>query len=198
MPTCGTADDLGYCMERFHAPGCGSAASPDITEALRPQLEQLVMRPYLGEDGQPWLDQEYGSPMTLTDHLEAASGIRLGDVGLFETGRSRREVAQVQRPQVFGDPDDPDAMPLDIPADTARTAAALAAQSGIATSASHQAQQAAWKAQHARQAARLGSPRHADYAADLSNPVPQGTGPVAFGDEPWNGSLQTYTRAGAA
>ena len=46
----------------------------------------------------------------------------------------------MQRPLTFGDPDDPDAMPLDIPAATARTAAALASQSGIQTSADHQAQ----------------------------------------------------------
>ena len=104
----------------------------------------------------------------------------------------------MQRPLTFGDPDDPDAMPLDIPAATARTAAALASQSGIQTSADHQAQRAAWHDEHARQAARIRPPRHADYRADLSNPAPRETGLAAFGDEPWNGSLQTYTRAGAA
>jgi len=132
-----------------------------------------------------------------TDHVEAATGIRLGDVSLLETGRARREVAAVQRPQVFGDPDDPDAMPLPFPAATARTAAALAAQAGIGTAASHQAQQAAWRREHDLQTARLGRPRHLDYA-EFSNPAPRETGLVQFGDPPLFGSLQVYSRAGAA
>jgi hypothetical protein len=195
-PTCGVADDLGYCMERFHSPGCGSAATPDITEALRPELEMRAMRPHLGEDGQPWLDRQFGAPMTLTDHIEAASGIRLGDVSPFETGRTRREVAAVQRPQVFGDPDDPDAMPLPVAASTARTAAALAAQGGIATTADHAEQRAAWRREHDRQAARYRPPRHADYA-ESSNPMHRETGLAQFGDEPWNGSLPVYSRGAA-
>ena len=57
METCGTADDLGYCMERFHAPGCGSAATPDIVEGLREQMELTAMRPWAGEDGLVWTDR---------------------------------------------------------------------------------------------------------------------------------------------
>jgi len=190
----GLTDDLGYSIERY--PQVGSA-TPDIVEALRPQLEMIAHRPFLGEDGQVWFDQQFGSPMTLLDHIEAASGIRLGDASLFETGRTRREVAAVQRPQVFGDPDDPDNMPLGIPAGTARTAAALAAQAGIATTASHQEQQAAAVREHDRQAARYRGPRHPDYRADLSNPAPRETGLAAFGDAPWNGSLPVYTRGAA-
>ena len=112
-PTCGPADDLGYCMERYPRPRLRPAATPDITEALRPELEQLAHRPYLGEDGEPWLDRQFGSPMTLTDHLGGRQ--RHPAWAMSPSSRpaaTRREVAQVQRPQVFGDPDDPDAMPL--------------------------------------------------------------------------------------
>ena len=156
--TCGVADDLGYCMERFHAPGCGSLADPEAAGALRPVMERTAHRPYMDESGQVWYDQQFGSAMSLVDHVEASTGIRLGDVSPFETGRARREVAQVQRPQVFGDPDDPDGMPLGIPASTARTAAALAAQGGIQTTAGHREQQAAWRREHDRQAARYRPP----------------------------------------
>lgn len=133
--------------------------------------------------------------MSLTDHLEAMTGIRQGDVGLFETGRTRREVAQVQRPYVLGDPDDPDAIPADIPAHTARLAAALAAQGGIETSADHRAQRAARRDEHDRQAARIRPPRHADYA-EHAVPHRQGIELANVGDEPWNGSLPVYA-AGA-
>ena len=196
--TCGVSDDLGYCMERFHAPGCGSAATPDITEALRPELEMRAHRPHLAEDGEPWIDARFGSPMTLTDHIEAATGVRLGDASLWESHRGqRRELVTPARPQVFGDPDDPDGMPLGVPAATARTAAALAAQGGIETTADHAGQRAAWRREHDRQAARHRPPRHPDYAADLSNPMPRERGLARFGDEPWNGSLPVYSRGAA-
>lgn len=150
-------------------------------------------RPHLGEDGMPWLDQEYGSPMTLTDHIEAATGVRLGDASLWEAHRGqRRPLAQPQRPAAFGDPD---AIPLPFPAHTAVTAAALAAQAGITTPADAAAQRAAWVAENARQTARLRPPRHPDYA-EFSNPARRDTGLAAFGEPPWNGSLQAYS-AGA-
>jgi hypothetical protein len=140
-----------------HAIGCGSAATPDVVEAVRPQLEMMAMRPHLGPDGQPWLDQEYGAPMTLTGHIEALTGVRLGDASLLESHRGqRRPLAQPQRPQVFGDPDDPDAAPQPFPADTARSAAALLGQAGIRTAADAARQRAAWVAEHARQTARIG------------------------------------------
>jgi hypothetical protein len=172
---------------------------PDITEALRGQLEMTALRPLLAEDGQPWLDARFGSPMSATDHIEALSGVRLGDASLFESHRGhRRELVSQARQQVFGDPDDPDAIPLPFPAQTARTVAALAAlaaQAGIQTTASHQAQQAAWAAQHARQAARYKPPRHLDYQ-DHASPARRAVELANFGDEPWNGSLPVYA-AGA-
>jgi hypothetical protein len=196
--TCGSADEYGYCRERFHAAGCGSAATPDVVEVLRPAMADLAQRPLLDADGNPWIDARFGSPMTATDFVESATGIRLGDASLWEAHRGqRRELVSPARPQVFGDPDDPDAMPLAVPAGTARTAALLAAQSGIQTTADHQAQHAAAVREHQRQAARIKPPRHADYA-EFSNPVHRGSGPVPFGDAPWNGSLQVLTLAGSA
>src|SRR5260370_1158453 len=112
-------------------------------------------------------------------------------------GGTRGEVAQVHRPQVFGDPDDPAAMPLPVAASTARTAAALAAQSGIQTTADAARQHAAAVREHDRQAARYRGPRHPDYRTDLSNPAPRETRLAQFGDEPWNGSLPVYTRSAA-
>ena len=92
MATCrdGSADEFGYCRNMHHEAGCGSAATPDIVEQLKPQLERFAHRPYLGEDGQVWYDRQFGSPMSLVDHVEALTGIRQGDVGLFETGKARR------------------------------------------------------------------------------------------------------------
>jgi hypothetical protein len=203
MPTCGSSDEYGYCRERYHAPGCGSTAGPDIVENLRPQLERIALQPHLGDDGRVWHDRQFGSPMTLTDHIEASTGIRLGDKSLWERDLrdargNRREVAQVQRPQVFGDPDDADALPLPVAASTARTAEALARQAGLPTSASHQEQHAAAVREHDRQAARYRGPRHMDYRTDLSNPAPRDTGLTQFGDAPWNGSLPVYSLAGTA
>src|SRR5689334_13724514 len=123
----------------------------------------IAVRPHLDEDGLPWIDQEFGAPMTLTDHIEALTGQRLGDASLWEAHRGqRRELASPARPQVYGDPDDPDAIPLPFPASTAATVAALAAQAGIQTTADVREQQAAWRREHDRQAARLRGPRHAD------------------------------------
>jgi hypothetical protein len=197
MPTCGPAGDFGYCMNRHHDPSCGSTADTFVAESLRPQMADLAHRPHLDEDGLPWIDAEFGSMMTLTDHVEAMTGIRLGDADPYAV-RPRRELIAAARTQVWGDPDDPDSVPMPFSADTAATAAALAAQSGISTYASTAPQRDAYRAEHARQAARLGTPRHADFRADLSNPVTRERGLAAFGDEPWNGSLQTYSRAGAA
>jgi hypothetical protein len=191
MATCGTADDLGYCRERFHQPGCGSAATPDITEALRPELELAAMRPFAGANGRAWLDQQYGSPMSLTDHIEAATGQRLADASLWESHRGhRRELASPARPATLGDPDNPDAISQAIPAATARTAAAMAAQAGIGTPADARAQRAAFARERARQQARYKPPQHTDYR-DFSNPVRPAAGPVQVGDT-WNGSLPVY------
>jgi hypothetical protein len=94
-------------------------------------MEQIAVRPHLDADGRAWQDRQFGAPMTLTDHVEASTGVRLGDVSQFETGRSRRELVSPRRPARFGDPDaDPeDETWHHLPAATARTAEALASVS---------------------------------------------------------------------
>ncbi len=196
METCGPAPD-GYCMNVTHELGCGSSGDPAAVEDLRPAMERIAHRPYADADGRVWADAEFGAPMSLLDHVEASLGIRLGDKSLFETGRARREVAQVSRQQVWGDPDTPGSgKPFS--ASTRRIAQALADSSKgmLATSADVARQQAADKAQHARLAARIGKPRHQDYAVGLSNPVHQATELAQF-EGGMLGNLPSYSRAGS-
>ncbi len=78
--------------------------TPDVTEALRPELELTALRPYLDADGRAWLDQRFGSPMSLTDHVEAATGVGLGDASLWESHRGhRREQGAAGGLRVSGD-----------------------------------------------------------------------------------------------
>jgi hypothetical protein len=52
-PTCGPADEYGYCRERYHAVGCGSTADTFVAKQLRPQMADLAQRPHLDEHGLP-------------------------------------------------------------------------------------------------------------------------------------------------
>jgi hypothetical protein len=193
METYGLVDDLGYSIDRYPALGYGPA-TPDIVEAVQPKLADKALEPWADANGRGFYDQ-YGIEMCLTDHIEAATGVRLADADPYSV-RPRRELASAQRPYVHGDPDDPGSGEY-FPASTVATVRALAAQAGIQTGERHQAQLAAYRAEHDRQTARLRPPRHADYA-EFSNPPAPGAGGLAqFGDEPWNGSLPVFT-AGAA
>jgi len=194
METCGPAPD-GYCMNRTHEIGCGSSGDPDAAEGLRPAMERIAHRPYADADGRVWADAEFGAPMSLVDHVEASLGVRLADKSLFETGRSKRQVAQVARPAVYGDPDTPGSGQR-FSAATMATAQRLAdASKGmLSTSADVSRQQAAYKVQHTRLANRIGKPRHADYA-ELSNPAPRDTRLVPF-EGSVLGSLPVYASAG--
>jgi hypothetical protein len=195
MATCDVADEFGFCRATTHQLGCGSSAASDVTLAVQSQMRQMAVRPYADADGKIWADQEFGAPMTLMSLVEASTGQRLGDKDLFESGRPRRGTAAVQRPYVHGDPDEP-GTGQPFPADTVAKVRALAAQRGIATSESHQAQRDAWKAQHGKLQARIGRPRSADYA-ELSNPVHRETGLAQVGST-WNGSQPVYAATGAA
>jgi hypothetical protein len=195
MATCGPAPD-GYCMNRTHEIGCGSSGDPAATEALRPAMKQIAQRPYADANGRIWADAESGAPMSLLDHAEASLGIRLGDKSLFESGRSKREVVQARRTPVYGDPDTGSGQPF--AASTMRTAQALAdASKGyLSTSADVARQRDAWKQQHQRLQARIGTPRHQDYAVGLSNSsAPRDTRLVPF-EGSTLGSLVPYASAG--
>lgn len=192
--TCGPATPEGYCMNMFHEGGCGSAATPDIIEGLRADgvFERKAMSPVTDSRGLEWRDAQYGSPMTMTDHIEALTGQRLGDADPYSV-RPRRELVSPARPAVYGDPDDPHAAPGGIPGSTAATAAALARQIGVRTAADTRADREAAVRQHDRWLSKMGPPRHADYR-EFSNPVHKERELVQVND-PWNGSLPAYTLA---
>lgn len=161
QPNCGLSDDLGYCTERFHQPGCGSAASPDIALGLITEgvYQSRALSPFPDSRGLVWRDQQFGSPMTLTDHVETATGQRQADVNPFSPGR--RNLITAQRPLVFGDTDDPDAIPAGVPASTRRTVDQLAASLGARD---HLADREAARRERDRMLARMRPARHPDYA----------------------------------
>ena len=196
MGTCGPADDMGYCRERFHAPGCGSAATPDVIEGLRADgvFQRKAMSPLADARGLVWRDQQHDSPMTATNHIEAASGVRLGDASPDAPG-PHRELIQPARPPVFSDVGDPDDLGHGVPSSTRATVAAALAGSGIRTHADAQAQHAAFRAERERQAARYRPPRHMDYQEHAS-PARKAVELSQIG-KPWNGSLPQYSASGA-
>jgi hypothetical protein len=68
-PTCGAADDVALCLNRYHDPGCDGAPGPEITEALQPVMRAVAAQPLLDARGQAW-------ETTLSGWLEAATGAR--------------------------------------------------------------------------------------------------------------------------
>jgi hypothetical protein len=126
-PACGSVDDLGYCRETAHDVDCGSIASTEIGETLRDSgaYARLASQPWADQHGRTWADQ-FGRPVTLTGHVEAATGERLGHGVQFETGAGRPDVVSPQRQARFGDPSaDPGEDPGGgVPPETAAVAAA--------------------------------------------------------------------------
>jgi hypothetical protein len=108
QPNCSGSDDLGYCRGPFHDPSCGSIATTEIGEAMRDSgaYRRLASQPFTDSQGRTWQDQR-GDPVTLTGHVEAASGERLGGGAAFETGYGKRGLISPQRQARFGDYDDP-------------------------------------------------------------------------------------------
>jgi len=195
LGTCDVADDLGFCRATTHQPGCGSAIGPEIVETVQDHLRDRALQGFADSTGRFWRDQ-YGSPATMTDFIEAGSGIRLADADPY-SARPRRELARIERPVVYGDPDTPGSG-RPFPAATMRTAQRLADASRgmLSTSADVARQRDAWAAQHGRLKARIGSPRHADFrGAELSNPVHRDTRLVPF-ENSILGSLTPYASAG--
>jgi hypothetical protein len=193
---CGATDELtGLCLERYHSASCGSLVTPDVIESLRPAMQ--AAQPVLDADGMVHRDAATGSAMTWTDMAEWNTGVRLADKSLFESGRAKREVVAPQRSIRFGDPDSPadEEAWAPVSADTKRTAARLAAQAGLPTSAGARAQQAAWKQQHQHLQARIGKPGSPDYAEHTA-PARQAIELAQF-EGGMLGSLPSYSRAGA-
>jgi hypothetical protein len=93
-PICGAPDPVGRCAEPYHQHGCSSLATPDIGGDLRDSgaYARITSSPWLDADGRAWVDQ-YGSPMELAGHVEAATGVRAGQPGWLD----RAELGIVDR-----------------------------------------------------------------------------------------------------
>jgi hypothetical protein len=161
-PNCGVADAYGRCSEPFHAVGCGSIADPSVAQELQAAgaYRRISGRPALDADGQVWRSQ-WDTDLDLPSLLEGMTGVRMAGSpsGLFESGEGQRELLTARRVMRFGNPDDPDAIDGAMPAATRRTAAALAAQAGIASRAAEAREQ--YKAERERRIAAL-NPRYTD------------------------------------
>jgi hypothetical protein len=131
--------------------------------------------------------------MTMKDHMEELTGVRLGDASPFDPN-PRRDLVRAARPLVIGDPSDPDATGHGIPRSAAATAAAWARQAKIPTPADARAQQAAHRAEYDRQMSRYRPPRHPDYAV----PAARQRQPVQLRQvsDSWNGSVPAYAAGG--
>jgi hypothetical protein len=95
---CGSVDEFGRCAEPYHAADCGSLADTVTAQALIDDgvYARRSAQPMADANGRVWRDQD-GQPMTLTDHIEAASGQRLTRGSLFESGLGHRELAAPAR-----------------------------------------------------------------------------------------------------
>jgi hypothetical protein len=200
---CGPSDDLGYCTGPFHDPSCGSIASTEIGEAMRETgaYRRLASQPFADSNGRTWSDQ-HGDPVTLTGHVEAASGERLRDGAAFETGHGRRSLTTPQRVQRFADPSaDPgtDAGTA-VPRETAALTGLAAMAMGLPRHRPASERGVERLADHALR--RPGGPHrvHPDFGG-VESPrerrerisAERGTGQLrAFGDEPVCGSLGYY------
>lgn len=130
QPNCGYTDPgTGLCIERYHDMGCGSMASGDVTEALRPVLAGGARAPYRDEHGWTWVDQN-GRALTTLGMLESTTGQRLTRESAFETGQGRRELTAPQSRRIWRDRDDEDDPGIEAPALRATTTA-LARQLGL-------------------------------------------------------------------
>ena len=145
---------------------------------------------------------QFGTPMTLAEHLEAATGQRLLRESLFEDGRPRREVTAPQREPVFSDDDDPDAALYGFAPQTRQVAALAAAQMGIMPpSAARERERYADRrdAVISQMALHGTRPPHPDYFGESTREraarLRTGGMPAEYGDEPVAGSLPAYTYA---
>jgi hypothetical protein len=135
---CGAADAYGRCASRFHDVGCShtveAAASygstPVESGAWRGVLARHSRIPLADHHGQVALDQ-FGLPMTASEHVEAWSGERQKE-GVWLGDRSaRRELISPQRRQVVGDPSADDLHGEPMPYGTRAAAAQIIAENPV-------------------------------------------------------------------
>lgn len=141
--------------------GCSAIASGEAVQALQQArvYDRLASQPMVTADGRVAVDQ-HGRAMTAADHIEAASGQRLGE-GVFygdqhygKDGKPyRRELTAPQRSTMFSGGDD-DETGSPVPHATAALAERIAARHlpGEGRQAARE-QRHAWAAEHDRRVA---------------------------------------------
>ena len=200
---CGTADSYGRCAERFHAAGCGSLATPDIANELRPQMARITSLPWADENGRTWQNQ-YGTDLDLVQLLEARTGQRMVslDPGGFESGHGQRDLIIPQGQALAGDFDDPDDPGTPRSAATQSTVGQVLTQHGYLSSASASRERERARADPRRAAAQALRGTTRDTQWDTSGRrerLYEPTGPgdlVQIGqpDDGLAGALPVYTR----
>jgi tetratricopeptide (TPR) repeat protein len=128
-PTCGPSDPYGYCIERYHAPGCGSSADPAImSDELRGLMSARTSSPLIDSNGRTGWQTSEGRPAGLSDYIETMTGVPSRQPGLFESQR-RRQPVSIERQQYLGDPDTGTGTPM--PRTTQDAARDIASQLGL-------------------------------------------------------------------
>jgi hypothetical protein len=194
---CGSIDALGQCAERFHAAGCGSYAGPDMAQKLIEDgiYSRQSRQPVADSNGRVWADHS-GVKMTMADHIEAATGQRLGDHDPYAAGEQRRLVG-APRQLMVGDVDDGTD-----PGENLHPAPGLAATMGLAPPPSaHDRGRAQLVArreslQRGHQVARELLPGHSRFDMASRREAQQrrpNAEPIQV-DQPLHGSLPVYTR----
>jgi hypothetical protein len=163
---CGRPDSFGRCAERYHAASCSHVAesatstSTQGVAAFNAVLSRRSRMPHADADGRIWRRHD-GGLATLTDHVEAMSGVRRRTEGLFEAGPRTKD--NPGKPELVSiQPQGPGFL-----RSTQATARRLAAQARLTTSADHARQRRAWRDEHARREAAAGPQsrrlNHPDY-----------------------------------
>ena len=204
--TCGAADDLGYCVEAYHAPDCASLADPDLALALAEtgMYQSVATEPWRDENGRTWANQA-GTQMDITQMLEVTTGQRLmpdGTSGGWQDGVGSRELVSARRVQRYGEPDDPDDPGADLPGYTRDAARRAAAQMGIAPPdagrerARYAAQRDAAAAQVARRNMGRRHPDAGESPGERGERLKTGVQPsdLVQLDDTWGGAQPQYTR----
>lgn len=183
-----------------HLSDCSSIWTPDdATALLLDAYRATAAAPAADARSRIYESQHSGELMTLTGHMEHLAGQRLRRDSLFEDGQPRPEVAAPHREHVFSDYDDPAARPQPFGWSTRETAAAAAAQMGLATGSAAR-ERDRYAAQRdsaiARQAlsrpARLPHPDFGETTRERAQRLKSGVSPVPYGDDPVMGSLPAY------
>lgn len=106
--SCGAVSGDGTVRSTCHYAGCEQAMTSDeqAAQAHGSAASYLLSQPFRDANGRVFVNAATGEPMTVSDHFEAASGVRRTR-SAFEA-QDRAEMAQPVTGTRWGDPDDPD------------------------------------------------------------------------------------------